>query len=38
MVRVKICANKSVEDAKMCIDAGADIIELFKINNLNEVV
>ena len=23
---VKICANKSVEDAKMCLDAKADII------------
>lgn len=23
---VKICANKSIEDAKMCLDAGADII------------
>lgn len=26
MVKVKICANKSIEDAKMSIDAGADII------------
>ena len=26
MVKVKICANKSVEDVKICIDAGADII------------
>ena len=26
MVKVKICANRSIEDAKMCIDAGADII------------
>ena len=26
MVKVKICANKSIEEAKMCIDAGADII------------
>ena len=26
MVKVKICANKSLEDAKMSIDAGADII------------
>ena len=26
MVKVKICANKSVEEAKMCLDAGADII------------
>lgn len=26
MVKVKICANKSIEDAKMCLDAGADII------------
>lgn len=26
MVKVKICANKTVEDAKMSIDAGADII------------
>lgn len=26
MTAVKICANKSVEEAKMCLDAGADII------------
>lgn len=26
MVSVKICANKSVEEAKMCLDAHADII------------
>lgn len=26
MVKVKICANRSIEDARMCIDAGADII------------
>lgn len=26
MVKVKICANKSIDDAKMCLDAGADII------------
>ncbi len=26
MVKVKICANKSIEDAKMCLEAGADII------------
>ena len=26
MVKVKICANKSVDEAKMCLDAGADII------------
>lgn len=26
MVKVKICANKSIEDAQMCIKAGADII------------
>ena len=26
MVKVKICANKSIEDAEMSIDAGADII------------
>ncbi len=26
MVKVKICANRSIEDAKMCLDAGADII------------
>ncbi len=26
MVKVKICANKSVDDAKMCLDAKADII------------
>lgn len=26
MVKVKICANKSITDAKMCIDANTDII------------
>lgn len=26
MVKVKICANKSIEEAQMCLDAGADII------------
>lgn len=26
MVKVKICANKSIEEAKMCLEAGADII------------
>ncbi len=26
MIKVKICANKNIEDAKMSIDAGADII------------
>ena len=26
MIKVKICANKSIEDAKLSIDAGADII------------
>ena len=26
MIKVKICANKSIEEAKMSIDAGADII------------
>ena len=26
MIKVKICANKSIEEAKMCLDAGADII------------
>ena len=26
MIKVKICANKSIEDAKMSIEAGADII------------
>ena len=26
MTKVKICANKSIEDAKACLDAGADII------------
>lgn len=26
MVCVKICANKSIEDAKMCLDAHADVI------------
>ena len=28
MIKVKICANKSVEQAQMCIDAKADIIGL----------
>lgn len=28
MVKVKICANKSIEDAKISIEAGADIIGL----------
>lgn len=26
MVKVKICANKSIEDAQMCLNAGADIV------------
>jgi len=26
MVKVKICANRSIEDAKMCLEANADII------------
>ncbi len=26
MVKVKICGNRSVEDARMCLNAGADII------------
>lgn len=26
MVKVKICANKSIEDAAMSLEAGADII------------
>ena len=26
MIKVKICANRSIEDAKMCLDAKADII------------
>lgn len=26
MIKVKICANKSIEDAKMCLNAGADVI------------
>ena len=25
-MKVKICANTSIEEARMCIDAGADII------------
>ena len=32
MIKVKICANKNIEDAKMSIEAGADIIG---INNRN---
>lgn len=26
MTKVKICANRSIEDAKACLDAGADIV------------
>ena len=26
MVKVKICANKNIEEAQLCINAGADII------------
>ena len=26
MVKVKICANRNIEDAQICLDAGADII------------
>ena len=26
MVKVKICANKSIKDAKMCLESGVDII------------
>ena len=26
MVKVKICANKSIEEAQMCLNAGADVI------------
>lgn len=26
MVKVKICANRTIEDAKMCLEAGADVI------------
>lgn len=26
MIKVKICANKSIEEAQMCLNAGADII------------
>lgn len=26
MIKVKICANRTIEDAKMCLNAGADII------------
>ena len=26
MVKVKICENKSIEEAQMCLNAGADII------------
>lgn len=26
MIKVKICANKSIEDAQMCLNAGADIV------------
>ncbi len=40
MVKVKICANKSIEDAKMCLDAKADIIGILvgKKHNSNDFV
>ncbi len=40
MVKVKICANKSVDDAQMCLDAGADIIGILvgQEHNSNDFV
>ena len=40
MVKVKICANKSIEDASMSIDAGADIIGILvgQVHTSNDFV
>lgn len=40
MVKVKICANKSIEDAKMSLEAGADIIGILvgQEHNSNDFV
>lgn len=40
MVKVKICANKNISDAKMAIDAGADIIGILvgQKHNSNDFV
>lgn len=40
MVKVKICANKTIEEAKMCLDAGADIIGILvgQEHNSNDFV
>lgn len=35
MTKIKVCANKSVRDAKACIDAGVDIIGIL-VGNDNE--
>ena len=37
MVKVKICANRSIEDAKMCLDAKADIIGILVGQEHNSV-
>ena len=33
-MKVKICANTSIEEAQMCIDAGADIIGILVGKNM----
>ena len=40
MVKVKICANKSIKDAKLCLDAKADIIGILvgKKHNSNDFI
>lgn len=40
MVKVKICANKNIEQAKMCLDANADIIGILvgKEHNSNDFI
>ncbi len=40
MIKVKICANKSIEEAQMCLDAGADVIGILvgQEHNSNDFV
>ena len=40
MVKVKICANKSIDDAQICIEAGADILGILvgQEHNSNDFV
>ena len=39
MIKVKICANKSIEDVRISIEAGADIIGILvgQKHNSNEI-